>query len=239
LRSWVQTGRAGIKGSRGSTAFTTLDRTSISIVLSVTRSATVQVSGGGVADAVSSATSDAIYSTMTVDENAAPGGRTVTVVSNGNGGNGFFPAPGGGASVNANLQVREITLPSMTPTLSMSTGGSASVRTIGGNFAPSDVSVGLRFSVTAQATLSVPERTGNGTVTATVKAGPSGSSEVFAVRAETPSVRIEPPAFSQTDVKCPCRRSRDGRIQKLRSVSQDEILATHTPGEAHRERLSL
>jgi hypothetical protein len=125
----------------------------------------------------------------------------VTVVSNGSGGSGFSSAPGGGASANANLQVREITLQSMTPTLSVSTGDPASARTIGVNFAPSDVSVGLRFSVTvqrnvggtAQATLTVPAQTGNGSVTPTVKAGPSGSSGVFTVRIETPGVRIEPP----------------------------------------------
>jgi hypothetical protein len=126
----------------------------------------------------------------------------VTVVSNGSGGSGFSSAPGGGGtSANANLQVREITLQSMTPTLSVSTGDPASARTIGVNFAPSDVSVGLRFSVTvqrnvggtAQATLTVPAQTGNGSVTPTVKAGPSGSSGVFTVRIETPGVRIEPP----------------------------------------------
>jgi hypothetical protein len=158
---------------------------------------TVQVSGVGVSIAVSSASATAIYCTMTVADNATLGGRTVTVVSNGSGGNGFFHAPGGGgASANASLTVQVTRVREMTPFLNLSTGDPASARTIAALIEPPSVDVRVRFSVaaqrnvggTAQATLTVPEKTDRDIIITNVKAGPSGSSGVFAVRVETSGV---------------------------------------------------
>jgi hypothetical protein len=158
---------------------------------------TVQVSGVGVSVAVSSATATAIYCTMTVDDNAPLGGRTVTVVSNGSGGSGFFHAPGGGgASANANLTVQVTRVRSMTPFLNVSTGDPASERTILALVDPPSVNVRVRFSVTAQrnvggtaqATLTVPEKTDRDIIITNAKASPSGSSGVFTVRVVTSGV---------------------------------------------------